>query len=105
MLAGNTSAFFADRLDFFGVAPAVISASGAVISYCELARRADEFASTLEGRKLLVIEVRNDLQPIVAYLGALRSRHPVLLVEDGSIERDKRIVETFSPHSVYRQRD
>src|SRR5688500_11210197 len=102
MLSGNTSSsaapwpvgparrIFADRLGEFSDKIAVITDSGAALSYRELAARADAFAASLSGsRKLLIVETLNQLPPLIAYLGALRGRHPVILVEDGATRKDR----------------
>jgi acyl-coenzyme A synthetase/AMP-(fatty) acid ligase len=97
---------FADRLEEFGDNPAVVSDSGITLSYRELARRADVFRESLpDDRKLIVVESLNELPPLIAYLGALRGRHPVILVEDGATAKDARIVETFRPYGIFRRQD
>lgn len=116
MLSGNTSLsaapwpggsgrrFFADRLGEFSNRIAVVAESGATLSYRELAACADAFGASLSGsRKLLIVETLNQLPPLVVYLGALRGRHPVILVEDGATKKDRRILETFQPHAVFRR--
>lgn len=54
---------------------------GDEISYRELADRADRVADRYgDGRKLVLIAATNELDPLVAYLAALRAGHPVMLV-------------------------
>lgn len=90
---------FADRLEDFGDAVAVITPEGSAISYAALARRADAFAAELAGARLLLIEVRNALEPLAAYLGALRSGTPVILVSaDGD---HARLISTFAPDARF----
>ena len=49
----------------------------------------------------MIVEAANELAPLIAYLGALRARHPVILVQDGATNRDGRILETFAPYGVF----
>ncbi|MDB6093005.1 MAG: AMP-dependent synthetase [Verrucomicrobia bacterium] len=99
----HESGFFAEKLEAFGDAPALILESGEVISYRDLAARADEFSRSLgETRKLLLLESRNQLESVVAYLGALRGRHPVIMAPEGSLEKDPTVVATFQPEVIFR---
>lgn len=76
----GVAATFAHRLQTFGDAIAVITDDGQSISYAELARRADQFAATLGAqRRLVLVEAANHIDPLVAYLGALRGGHAVVL--------------------------
>jgi hypothetical protein len=67
-------------LGHHGDLPAVVDGDR-VLSYAELDQlvreRADHLGST---RRLVVIECANQLEPLVTYLAALRSRHPAMLV-------------------------
>jgi len=81
---------FAARLDALGDRPAVV-ADDVTLTYDELARRADEVGDAIGGtRRLVLIQARNDLDSLVAYLGALRAGHAVLLTEhaDGADNTD-----------------
>lgn len=96
---------FADRLEQFGDAIAVATEDGELITYAELARRADEFAAALgPERRLLLIEAENDPTALIAYLGALRRRHPVLLAAGESSLLD-RILATYEPDVRFRKKD
>ncbi len=93
---------FADRLEQFGDDIAVVTENGEQITYVELARRADEFASLLgPERQLVLIEAENDLPALVAYLGALRHQHPVLLASGENSALLDRILATYDPHVRY----
>lgn len=96
--------FFADHLERFGDAPALISADGTILSYRQLAAEADAFKLGIPAdRRLLILEALNEPEAIVAYLGALRGRHPILLIEPGATSRDDRIARTFSPYGLIRR--
>ena len=48
-----------------------------------LAEMADAFAASLPGEvRLLAIEARSRVEALVAYLGALRSNRPVILITE-----------------------
>lgn len=106
---GKRMAFW-QALDMFGQCPALIEASGGVISYAELARRADSFAHSVRvtlpaglERPLVLIETANEVAPIVAYLGALRAGWPVILLADGAVASDDRIRSLYRPNYVFRR--
>src|SRR5258705_4181058 len=74
---------FATALERWGDAPALVSADG-TLTYRELAKRADAFASRLDARvRMLAIEAENTVEAVVAYLAALRSGVPALLHASG----------------------
>lgn len=95
---------FADRLEDFGPNLAIVTEDGAAWTYSALAEAADSVAQALCGPPaLVVIETANELACVLAYLGCLRKRFPVLLVEPGSPARDRRIIDTYQPAYIYRQ--
>ncbi|MGF1732231.1 AMP-binding protein [Photobacterium kasasachensis] len=95
---------FVDTLRHYGDLPAIVTDTGLTLSYGELADKVDAFADSLGShRQLLIVETLNELHPLIAYLGALRARHPVILVAAGSTEKDTNILDTFNPFAVYRQ--
>ncbi len=65
----------------FGLRPAVVdTATGTMLTYASLAARVEDLSRQLgESRRLVLVEARNDLPTLVAYLAALQGRHPVLL--------------------------
>jgi Acyl-CoA synthetases (AMP-forming)/AMP-acid ligases II len=95
---------YANRLEQFGSAVALVSEKGDSVTYAELAKRADEFAAGLGSeRRLLLIEAENEIEAIVAYLGALRHRHPVLLAAGENSQLLDRILTTYEPDLRYRK--
>ena len=95
--------FFADTLEMFGERSAFITADGATVSYKDLARQADLFAARLGSeRRLVLIETANEIAPVVAYLGALRARHPVILAAPGALAQDSRTEDIYRPDWIYR---
>ena len=93
-----------NRLEQYSERLAIVGLDGRRISYGELARAADDFAARLPAEKSLIfIEMDNAVEPIVAYLGALRHRHTVLLVERTGTSAFAKLVDTFRPHFVYRR--
>ena len=94
---------FASRLERYGEALAVVSDCGERLSYTELARRADEFGASLgRTRRLLLLEAANELPALIAYLGALRWGHPVLLASGDSGLLDG-ILQTYRPDARFRK--
>ena len=99
---GQALLFFARRLERFGEAPALIIENGETLSYSELARRADSFAERLgDERSLLLVEAENDAESVIAYLGALRHGHPVIL-GGGNPEGTRRLLEIYRPNWLFR---
>ena len=91
---------FAVGLACHGDAVAVVDVDGTHCSYDELARRADAVADRLgPDRRLVLVEASNDLDGIVAYLGALRGGHAVLLVGPGD-HRGQPLLDAYDPDVV-----
>ncbi|MDV8147650.1 AMP-binding protein [Arthrobacter sp. B10-11] len=95
-------ATFASRLARHGDLPAVLT-DAAALSYRELAERVDATAALLGPvRRLVLLAARNDLDSLVAYLAALSSGHPLILVpadKPGSIES---IMAAYRPDVIVR---
>jgi acyl-CoA synthetase (AMP-forming)/AMP-acid ligase II len=71
-----------DALSEFGEHPAVITEDGERLTYDELARRADEVAMPVGNtRSLVAVECDNSLASLCAYVGAVRARQPVILID------------------------
>ena len=86
---------FADTLQEFGSRPALIDEDGVALTYSDLAERADALAARLgPERRLTLVEAENDVDSVVAYLAALRGRHPVI-VTSGQASRD--VLDNFHP--------
>src|SRR3990172_6101058 len=90
-------AFFWDALGAYGSDISLIDADGARLCYRFLADEADRFAATLGSRRLLLLEIENHSSAVIAYLGALRARFPVLLVPPGDATGTGRISTAFEP--------
>ncbi|MBE7163013.1 MAG: AMP-binding protein, partial [Williamsia herbipolensis] len=74
---------FVAGLRTHGGRTALITADGA-LTYAELADRVDEAAAALAGpRKLVLVALAPTVDALVAYLGALRAGHVVLLAPAG----------------------
>lgn len=96
---------FAADLARHGDLPAVFTDKLSV-SYAELASRVEATAARLgPGRRLVLLSAANDLDSLVAYLAALASGHPLILVpadKPGSLES---IVAAYSPDVIIRSGD
>ena len=69
------------RLAEHGAAPALRDGE-TVVSYAEVAERADRLAARLgTTRRLVLVRARNDLATVVSLLACLRGGHPVLLTD------------------------
>jgi acyl-coenzyme A synthetase/AMP-(fatty) acid ligase/acyl carrier protein len=84
---------FADHLDRFGSAPALVSDADGVVTYAELAARVDRAAAALDRRQLIVAGARLDIPYIVAYLAALKARCPIIAAGPAAAE----IADRFRP--------
>ena len=97
---------FADRLDHFGNATALVTSDGRRLTYANLCDRADEFCRLIgQERQLVFLQTSNELEPLVAYLGALRGCHPVILAPHGRLDRFRDILEAYQPGVVYHPRN
>lgn len=98
MIPKSPPATFATRLERHGTSIAIVAEDGERITYVELAARADHFAETLGSTpRLLLIEAANEVEPLVAYLGALRHSHPVIMTAGDSGQQLQRALETYKP--------
>lgn len=97
---------FFSALESHGDRVAIVCPDGRQISYRELAERADGYARQFaRKRSLLAIEMRNDLEAIAAYLGALRSGSPAILMAEGGISPEHPIIANFRPEKMVLCRD
>jgi acyl-CoA synthetase (AMP-forming)/AMP-acid ligase II len=100
------SVTFATDLERHGLAPAlVVAGTGEVVSYAELAERADAVAARLAGpnrghRQLVLLEATNTVDAVAAELGCLRAGHPVLLVPPGPHAEE--LTAAYDPDAVVR---
>src|SRR3546814_8443285 len=91
---------FAARLDEFDQQIALIGEEGEQLSYADLARRADAFAAehfggSSAGKRLVLLQIRNDIESVVRYPGALRAGHAVILTGDDFADTAWRLIETY----------
>lgn len=94
--------YFYNSLELFSSNTALILKDETRISYRELARLADNFLEKLQiEKKLVLIEMANELDPIVAYLACLRGNHPAMLVYPEHQELIAQIKEDYAPEIVY----
>ena len=100
--------FFFDTLESYQNKIAIITKQGEKISYQQLIAQVDQFALQLgEKRGLLMIESVNELPAMIAYLAALRNRHPIIFlryVTDNS-DVNASVIELYKPNWIYRRDD
>jgi acyl-CoA synthetase (AMP-forming)/AMP-acid ligase II len=93
------------NLDQSPKAPAVVSEENCVLTYGELASVSDSFADSLSAhgyRTLGFILCRNSLEPLAAYLGALRSGHVACLFDsDLQAELLNHLLSSYKPDWVF----
>ena len=93
-------------LEQFGDLPAVVDERGEQLSYRELARRADaavrELATASPRRLLIAMEGANRLEVLLAYIGALRAGHVVLLTGAEGSDPSSFIARQFRPNLYFR---
>lgn len=84
-------------IENFGGLTAVVTESGRTLTFAELARCADATVAALPGRCLLSIEASNELEPLLAYIGACRAGCPVILTDQETVAKDDRVRTRFAP--------
>lgn len=95
---------FAADLARFGDRPAV-SAHGRSLSYRDLARQVEDMVRAFgPGRRLIALEAGNTLPALVAYLAALSSGNPLLILPTGDSAADA-LVAAYDPDLVVRASD
>ena len=91
---------FASDLGVFGDRIAVLEGGGA-ISYAELDERVAELTARLgRERRLILVGAANNADALVAYLAALRGRHPVLLVPGDNGDTVAALTAAYDPDVV-----
>ncbi|QXQ07553.1 AMP-binding protein [Sphingosinicellaceae bacterium] len=94
---------FIQSIPAFGQRLAAIDDTGDSLSYSTLATRADAVAESLGPiRRLVLIEPRNSVESLVAYVGALAGNHVVLLGSEGG---GARLAEAWQPDAVFSGQD
>jgi acyl-CoA synthetase (AMP-forming)/AMP-acid ligase II len=92
---------FLSDIERFDSSIALTTESGYSMSYSDLAQRADAFAQRIgPSPRLLLLECANEVEAIVAYVGALRGGHPVILV--GPESDIGRVRDSFHPNYLFR---
>lgn len=91
----NFDSTFAARL-------ALIDETGKSVTYGELSELADAWSAQInavaqDGRVMLALDFESDIGSIAAYIGALRSGHPLLVVEKGQLSPDSRMQQIWQP--------
>lgn len=87
-------------LSAHGERPAVVTAD-ATTSYTDLARAVDAVADRLAGaRRLVMVQVDASAESVIAYLGAVRAGHVVLLAAAGADESARRLRAVYDPDVV-----
>lgn len=93
---------FVRRLESHGDQLAVVAPDGTALSYRELAQRVSAMARRIgPERRLVLVTASNDLEPLVAYLGALAGGHPVLLCCTQDRGHLRTLLETYDPDVVF----
>lgn len=91
-------------IESFADATALVSDDGQILSYQQLAADADLFGKQLgDTRKLILIEARNTVDTIVAYVGALRQGHVVMLTGTDYAASNQDQVKLVEPDWIYRE--
>jgi len=93
---------FAAKLAGFGDRPAITTKDQSV-SYGELARRVEDMGRAFgPGRRLIALEAENSLPSLVAYLAALSSGNPLLILPAGGGTAAETLVAVYDPDTVVR---
>lgn len=91
-----------DDLRRFGDEVALVDATGATLTYRELAEAGAAFAAKLgQPRKLVLLEVDNSIASVVAFVGALGGGHVSILAGASSDGGNARIVREFAPNVLF----
>ncbi len=89
------------RLAAYGERPAFVGpeVDGAALSYAGLAERVEGVAASLgTARRLVLVRGGNNVECLVAYLGAMAAGHPILLAGDDSADT---LVAAYDPDVVH----
>lgn len=97
---------FYDDLDRYGESVALITQESECISYLTLAAAADALGQQFGGRCLIFCLSRNDLESVIGYLAALRSRVvPVLVSPDIHPDLLGKLMEAYRPKYIWLPKD
>jgi acyl-CoA synthetase (AMP-forming)/AMP-acid ligase II len=93
---------FAADLARYGDRPAILT-DGQALTYRELADRVDALALRLgTERRLVALAAANDLDSLVAYLAALTSGHPLILLPEDKPAALESLVAAYDPDVILR---
>ncbi|GAC1499889.1 MAG: AMP-binding protein [Pseudarthrobacter sp.] len=93
---------FAADLSSYGNRPAII-ADGLTLTYRELAQRVRDLALELgTQRRLIALAASNDVESLVAYLAALASGHPLILLPEDKPAALESLVAAYDPDVIVR---
>src|SRR5687768_4721319 len=88
---------FAARLARFGDSTAIRTKNQSV-SYRELARRVEDMIRAFgPARRLIALEAENSVPSLVAYLAAMSSGHPLLILPTGGGTAAEMLVAAYDP--------
>lgn len=88
---------FAETLRAFGDRPALIGPDRS-LSYAELHDRVEDAARSFgDGRRLVMIEGANNIEALVAYLGALYGGHPIMLISGECGDHAAGLIRIYNP--------
>jgi len=91
-----------DHLNKFSRRTALISENLEKLSYSGLISRADKISSQVTKKSLVFILCENNIDSIVAYVGFIRSRNPVCLLDQNiNDELLKRIINLYQPSFIF----
>lgn len=90
--------FFVDGLAERGGLTALVTETGATISYAALSALVDDAVQGLpEVPALVALDMTASVDSVVAYLAALRARHPVILLDGRDTPAGRRVTEAWRP--------
>jgi acyl-CoA synthetase (AMP-forming)/AMP-acid ligase II len=93
---------FFSLLESHGESTALVLSDGQQVSYRDLAEKADVQGRRFgEKRCVIAIEMRNDIESVAAYLGALRAGFPVILMAEGATAENHPVMATFQPELAF----
>ncbi len=99
-VAGSPRLF--DNLEQFGDRVALVAEDDTPLSYAGLlALGVDVIRPLGNTRRLVAIELATAVEPIAAYVAALRAGHVVIITNEGGGDADSRVSKTFQPEFVF----
>jgi acyl-coenzyme A synthetase/AMP-(fatty) acid ligase len=93
---------FWNDLERFGDRPALIDHAGTTIDYATLAALADGVGFRDHLRGLVLMAMSNDAPSLIAYLGALRAGHAVILTNAGNADTLAGLADRYRPDLLWR---